>query len=600
MIKSITQLWALLTSKERNRFFLIMIIMFINAIVALIGVGAVPVYVGLITSLEQIKSFNFVIKFLPFIIDWEVIDSIIYGGLFIGIIFLIKTLFQIFTGYTQETFGRRIWFRLNDDLFRYYLKMPYTDHLVRNSAELIRNIQHEINLLSRNVIMAILNGLTQIMILPLILAGLLIVQPLVSLVSFLIIVFALWIYDKSVREKLKTYGKILQKQRTIHLKVLHQGLGGIKELHVLQRFGPFSDRFRKTTKLMARLMTYNAMAIRVNNPYLEFVSIVGMLLVVFFLLLARVETDQLAPIVSFYGIAFFRLKQGFAVVMTSVSQLRSNHYVVRPIYDDLKNNEKTEKKSDKQMELNVEDQDEQFQFLERIELQNVSYSYPSGSHEALSDINLVINKGESVGLAGSTGAGKTTLADVILGLLRPDQGQILVDGRDIFSNLPSWNRLIGYIPQFIYLLDDTIQQNVVFGLPDSEVDQERVWEALKAAQLSEFVSGLPSGLSTMTGERGVRLSGGQRQRIGIARALYHQPPVLIMDEATSALDNLTESNFMQAIDHLKVSHTLIIIAHRLSTIRNCEKIVLMEDGRIRDIGSFEELQNQHKLFKTSG
>jgi len=214
--------------------------------------------------------------------------------------------------------------------------------------------------------------------------------------------------------------------------------------------------------------------------------------------------------------------------------------------------------------------------------------------------NLMIKKGESVGFAGSTGAGKTTLADVILGLLKPNQGQILIDGRDIFDNIASWNRMIGYIPQHIYLLDDSIQQNVVFGIPDSEVDEERIWSALSAAQLSDFVRNLPKGLSTMTGERGIRLSGGQRQRIGIARALYNQPPVLIMDEATSALDSLTESNFMQAIEYLKVSHTLIIIAHRLSTIQNCDKIVLMEDGRIKDIGSFEQLKNQYQLFKVPG
>jgi ATP-binding cassette subfamily C protein len=226
----------------------------------------------------------------------------------------------------------------------------------------------------------------------------------------------------------------------------------------------------------------------------------------------------------------------------------------------------------------------------------VSYHYPSSEEEVLSEVSIEITQGTSVGLIGSSGAGKTTLVDVILGLLQPTEGKVLVDGVDIQQGLRGWQNQIGYIPQSIYLCDDTLRGNIAFGIPEEEISEEQVWSAVQLAQLQELVERLPQGLDTVVGERGVRLSGGQRQRVGIARALYHNPQVLVMDEATAALDNETEASIMEAVEKLSGEKTLIMIAHRLTTVKNCDCLYLMERGKVVDQGSYEELRDRNESF----
>ena len=230
-------------------------------------------------------------------------------------------------------------------------------------------------------------------------------------------------------------------------------------------------------------------------------------------------------------------------------------------------------------------------------MEHVTYSYPNAAETALKDISLSIQRGQSVGFVGATGSGKTTMINVLLGLLRPKEGLITVDGQNVHNNLRGWQNNIGYIPQSIYLLDDTIRHNVAFGVPEEDIDDEQVWTAIRAAQLDEHVKSLPDGIETFVGERGVRLSGGQRQRVGLARALYHNPDVLIMDEATSALDNETENHVMQALEALKGDRTIIMIAHRLSTVRDCDQLFFLKEGRIEARGTYDELCAIHGDFR---
>jgi ATP-binding cassette subfamily C protein len=280
--------------------------------------------------------------------------------------------------------------------------------------------------------------------------------------------------------------------------------------------------------------------------------------------------------------------------VSAYAEIRYNIYAIDPVYNDLK---LLEKDAGAQMQKDKTNGIEPYPFSSSIVFNNVSYRYPQGSAEAVQDINLEIPKGAVIGLVGPSGAGKTTIADMILGLLKPRQGQVLADHQDIFENVRRWQMNVGYIPQFIHLNDDTIRRNIAFGLLDEDVDDEKINQALRAAHLESLVRDLPDGLDTIVGERGMRFSGGQRQRIGIARALYNNPQILVMDEATSALDNITEKSVIESIELLRGDRTIIMIAHRLTTVRNCDVIYLVNDGGILEKGSYDDLMQSSSEFR---
>ena len=286
------------------------------------------------------------------------------------------------------------------------------------------------------------------------------------------------------------------------------------------------------------------------------------------------------------AVAIVRLMPSFTKISSNFASLKWGERALAVVYDDIRDLEAKEREFRRKQ---AEGLSKPLPFEHELRLENISYSYPGSAESALIDVSLSIPKNASVGFVGPSGAGKTTIVDVILGLLEPMSGRILVDGVDIQDRVANWQRKIGYIPQTIYLTDDTIRKNVAFGLDDGEIDDDLVWEAIDAAQLRELVNSLPDGLDTIVGERGVRLSGGQRQRVGIARALYHKPQVLVMDEATSALDNQTERHIVDALDNIRGSRTMIMIAHRLSTVQNCDTLYYLDEGRLKAQGTYEEL-----------
>jgi ATP-binding cassette, subfamily B, bacterial PglK len=318
---------------------------------------------------------------------------------------------------------------------------------------------------------------------------------------------------------------------------------------------------------------------------IEAASIASVLLVVMFSLWQGKEINTILPMLALFAIAALRLMPSAKRILSALTNVRFFQHTIDVLHEDLAilNQKITSHQSIKPIENSAE----AIQFHQKIELSHLHYTYPEAEKPSVIDISLAIKKGQSVAFVGTSGAGKTTVIDLILGLLTPDRGKILVDDRDISTNLPSWQRQIGYIPQNIFLSDDSIVRNIAFGV--AEIDEAQVWEALKAAQLAELVQTLPQKLDTLVGENGIRLSGGQRQRIGIARALYHQPQILIMDEATAALDNNTEREFMQALSWMSANKTLITIAHRLSTVKNCDYLYFFQDGQITAEGSYEQL-----------
>jgi ATP-binding cassette subfamily C protein len=321
--------------------------------------------------------------------------------------------------------------------------------------------------------------------------------------------------------------------------------------------------------------------------------IVGMLLVVVLTMGRSGEFQTIIPTLSLFAMAAFRIIPAMGRIFNAATQIRYHSYSLDAVCNDMSLLDKTVNLKTS----SASSSEKVICFDEAIELKDVYYQYPNAKKSVLIGVSLTIPKQYSVGLVGPSGAGKTTIIDVIVGLLIPTQGEVLVDSKSIKDNLLNWQRMIGYIPQNIYLSDDTVRRNIAFGLADEKIDEEQVWSVLASAQLEKFVKSLPEGLDTFIGERGIRLSGGQRQLIGIARALYHNPEVLIMDEGTASLDNETEWEIMQAVRNLSGTKTIIIVAHRLGTVKSCDRLYFIRDSKVADYGTYEELFDKSQEFK---
>jgi ATP-binding cassette subfamily C protein len=351
--------------------------------------------------------------------------------------------------------------------------------------------------------------------------------------------------------------------------------------------------FRDSIARFARYNRFRQFVSSLTGPLLEFIAVAGLMLVVLSMVVVGMDLENMVPILGLFGAAIVRLRSSVGGITAKASQLGYYIASVDAVVDDLQ----CLKRSAEGHFLRQVQTVRPLPFADAIRAEHVSYSYPNSTKAALNDVSFTIERGQSVGFVGATGSGKTTMINVLLGLLRPQEGLISVDGQNIHEHLRAWQNNIGYIPQSIYLLDDSIRRNVAFGLSDDEIDDEQVWMALRAAQIDDHVRTLPEGIDTFVGERGVRLSGGQQQRVGLARALYHNPDVLVMDEATSALDNETESYVMEALNALKGDRTIIMIAHRLSTVRNCDRLFFLKEGRLEAWGTYDELRELHGDFR---
>ena len=379
-----------------------------------------------------------------------------------------------------------------------------------------------------------------------------------------------------LKRLVKLFGRIGRDCDGKNLQYLTQAFNGIKEIMVMNRQEYFADNFNKTCSLSAKAAKRNNFLNVIPANVYEVVCVGGLIGIVVVRLNMTDDITGFVTKLAIIAFAAFRLFPSVSRLTTNLNAIMYNRPRLDSMYEMLKD---IENDDTYRVKLIPEDQIVPMTFDNELKIDNITWKYPQGQEPVLRQLAMSVKKGQSVALIGPSGAGKTTLADVILGLLKPQEGHVMLDGQDVYENLPGWSKIIGYVPQAVYLTDDTIRNNVAFGIYQDKIDEDRVWKALEEAQLAEFIRELPEGLDTMVGERGVRLSGGQRQRIAIARALYEDPQILVLDEATSALDTETETAVMEAIDSLHGSKTMIIVAHRLTTIRNCDAIFEINEGK---------------------
>ena len=570
----------LLTPAQKRALLILTFLLLVGMLFEMLGLGVLLPALSLMLNSDIGKEYPSLKPYLAALGNPSHTTLVLWGMGILVVLYFLKAVFLVYLTWKQSRFTSHLSADLSHKLFLGYLRMPYPFHLQRNSAQLLRNIQGEISLFT-SLSQSIINLSTELSIVVSVAFMLILVEPVGALsITFFMALFG-YVFLKLTRKKLFTWGE----QRQFHAgktgQYLLQGFGGVKEVKLMGREDNFLSEYSQHNRANAHILTRVTTLAAVPRLYLELLAVVGMAGLIVLMVLQNKPVDHVVPAIGLFFAAAFRMIPSVNRILGYVQSVTYSKPVVNVLYDEFKLIEGSElSQGNVGMEL---------VFNEVISLNQVHFSYDGATTEALNNISINIKKGTSIGLIGESGSGKSTLVDMILGLLTPSGGKILVDGADVHQRLRAWQDQVGYVPQTIYLIDDTLRRNIAFGIPANEINEEAVQRAIRYAQLESFVENLPEGLETMVGERGVRLSGGQRQRIGIARALYHNPEVLVLDEATSALDTLTEQGVMEALNAMHGKKTLIIVAHRLSTVEKCDWLYRLKKGKIVEEGIPAEL-----------
>lgn len=565
--------YRLSSSSQRKEAWILLPLMVLGMLLEAISLGAIVPATGVMISgnFSQYPLLNIAGDRFKVFGDFEPITLAMIG---LAILFLIKNSFLAFLAWRQATFSYSTRADLSNQLFSHYLHQPYAFHLQRNSAQLIRNVTSEASLFAV-AINGVMTIITEFLITLGVIFILLRVEPMGALIAIASLGSAAWIFYRFTKKKILRWGQGRQHYDGMQLQHLQQGLGAIKDISILGRQAKLIDEFSEYSYGISRVEAKQSTLQQIPRLWLELLAVFGLAVLVLTMKNADHNGAEIIPVLALFAAAAFRLLPSLNRVLAATQFLRYGMPAVDLVYADL-----YVAKDDRQPDVLQTQNQMPPPFVNEIEVSNVFYHYPDSINYALNGISFSIKKGSCVGFIGSSGAGKSTLVDVILGLLSPQDGEIKVDGIDIGENKRWWQNQIGYVPQSVVLIDSSLRANIAFGVPVGEIDEGAVKLAIQSAQLENFIDSLPEGLDTQVGERGVRLSGGQLQRIGIARALYHNPPVLVLDEATSALDSNTEDGVMQAVNALHGNKTILIIAHRLSTVRQCDFLYSIEGGKI--------------------
>lgn len=510
-------------------------------------------------------------------------------GMAIGGLFVVKNLIAALFTRWQFVLISRAEADAGVRLLQRYVCCPWQAVSHRNSSELIRNASTSLSHAFLSVIVPGITSCVEGLLAVGVLIVLMAVDPLVASISFMLVLLVSCTYYAAVRHRLAWIGVKYQEALFGLLNHLKQGILAGREIRVLGRQGEFVAQLARAREVYAQAQAKRSFLNQLPRYYLETVLVL-VVLVAAGVALATRTTQEVAPIIAVFGVAALRLMASVSRILASVQQMRIGIEPLKIVHTDLCSPLPEAAALPARSADTKSTGDGSGLVLDRV-----SFAYRD-DRPAVVDLSLTIRWGDSIGVVGPSGSGKSTLIDLILGLLTPQSGRISIDSQDQQAVMAAWRARIGYVPQHIYLTDDSLRRNVAFGLNDAEIDESRVLRAIRLAHLEETVAALPQGLDTIVGEHGATLSGGQRQRVGIARALYHEPDVLILDEATSALDNETENTVVEAVDALRGSKTVIVVAHRLTTVRRCDRILIMNDGRMGAVGTFEELARDNADF----
>ncbi len=574
------QLGYVFTGKQRWKMAGIFFLQFIETLMDFFSVSLILPFVAILTDVEQMESASWYALIRRLFGEQDPKGVLMILTLSMIALYVIKNLYVILLTNIRVRFLSVHQIRMGSRMVTCYMHKPYTFHLQRNTAQIVRNVNSDVSG-AFNVISSIFSLVSDVLIIVILVIFLFAVDTGMTLAIMCGLAFCSALYFLVVRKQIRKAGEHNREYGARMIKAIHQAMGGIKEVKIMGREAYFAEVYREVgTEFVDRRRKYHVLS-AVPGRLIETVCMCSILGVIAYKIWSGQDLAAVVPSLSAFAVAAVRLLPRANAINTHINGITYNLPCLRAIYEDLTESDRQEA----QRLAEMEERKRNPKAKEKdgtIRIEDLTFTYPETDKPVLENVSLRIPKGTSVGIVGVTGAGKTTLVDLILGLLKPEKGRICYGSMDIHENYPAWREHIGYIPQTIYMTDDTIRKNVALGVPDEEIDEAALWRALENAQLADFVRGLKDGLDTVIGERGVRISGGQRQRIGIARALYRDPEILFFDEATSSLDNDTENAVMDAINTLGSNKTMIIVAHRLTTIEKCNKIFRVIDGAVRE------------------
>ncbi|MBQ6432313.1 MAG: ABC transporter ATP-binding protein [Oscillospiraceae bacterium] len=581
-MKLMKQLFYIFPLKQRLQYLGLFILQLLETALDFFGVALILPFVNLMVNAEQMQAswwYRLVTKVIG---TAEMSSVLLFLTILMAVVYLVKNAFIMFLTWLRINFIGKSKIRMGARMITCYMHKPYTFHLQRNTSEIIRNINGDVNG-AFSVISAMFALISDALIVISLTTYLFAVdfQMTVGLLIALAICSA--VYFLIVRKKIRTYGQKSRKVTAKMYKAIQQAMGGIKEVKIMGREKFFADVYKRCGTESVELSKRYSIVSAIPGRLIETLCMFAILTIVAIKIIKGEDLSEIVPNLSAFAVAAIRLMPRANSINGHINTITFNKPSLEALYEDLVESDREEAERQKEIEekkrqnrsVNIGEE-------RNIFARGITYTYPNKTEPVLKNVNMTVNAGESVGIVGVTGAGKTTLVDIILGLLKPQKGTVCYGALDIYEDYGEWQKHIGYIPQYIYLVDDTIRNNVALGVEEDQIDEAAVWRALENAQLADFVRSLEDGLDTVIGERGVRISGGQRQRIGIARALYYDPEILFFDEATSSLDNETEKAVITSINELGAQKTMIIVAHRLTTLSGCDRIYKVEGGGVSE------------------
>lgn len=581
ILRVIRKFAKILNMHQKIRAIELFLLMVVSGFLEMLSVSLILPFVEAVLNPDTITSNIFIVR----ICEWFSIDGYIsfitFWAVAMAVLYVVKNVFLLIQMTIQNKYIYNNCFLTQQKMLKSIHSRPYTFFLQAKSGDILRMVADDTTQ-AFGILSHLMTFLSETIVSLALMVSVMIISPMLTIGLALVLLFLVSIIQFLIKPVLKKAGANRVKSLAEMNQWLLQSVQGVKEIKIAQREQYFQNRFAKVGKAYVKSVYQQTTLNSVPKYVLEAVVMGGFLVGIAMFLTGNNDISVIAPVVSGIAMAAIRMLPAMSRISGSLAGITFGEVCVDKLMENVAVLDR--ENDDLSAFCNTSDTKTPLIFSQCVELSDVGFTYPSAGDKVLNKVNMHINKGESVGVIGVSGAGKTTLIDIILGLLVPQEGKVLVDGEDIHKNIGSWVEQIGYIPQTIFMMDGTIRENVVFGCEINENDDTEVWAALKEASLDEFVKNLPEGLETEVGESGIRLSGGQKQRLGIARALYRKPEILIFDEATSALDNETEASIMEAINSLYGVRTMIIIAHRLSTIENCDVVYRVENGQVKKVG----------------
>lgn len=595
-IIAIQKTYDLLTAAERKKAIFLLIIILITALLDMLGIASILPFISVLANPQMINSNEFLnnIYQTSSIIGVNNEQQFLFMmGVIVFFLFIISLTFRALTQYYLLRFSLMREYTIGKRIIEGYLHQPYSWFLKKHSADLGKNILSEVNLVIQLTIIPILNLFAQIAVVIAIVALLIMVDPILALISGSVLSFSYISIFHFIKKTLHRLGIERFQANLDRFSVVSESFGAIKEVKIGRLENVYTSKFSKSSEIYANNQSIAAIIAHLPRFFFEGIAFGGMIILILLLMAKGTGFSNILPIISLYAFAGYRLLPALQHIYSALTQIQFSKSSLETLHNDLVSlNSIVERNSKDYSEKHIS-------FEKSIDINRINFRYPDSKQDTIKNLTFGIPASKKIGIVGTTGSGKTTTVDIILGLLDPIDGSLSVDGKMIDNNNKrSWQKMIGYVPQQIYLSDDSVAANIAFGVEKKNINQEAVEQAAKLANLHEFVvKELDNKYDTTIGERGIRLSGGQRQRIGIARALYHKPKVVIFDEATNALDNVTEKAVMNSIYNLKNSVTVILITHRMSTVEGFDKIILLDKGSLKAQGTFEELNKKNIIFK---